>query len=73
MFTRRRSGASSRSATSDDKWVKVDLTKLSSERLVDLQLNRNDWYVRHARRILQERGPDPTVHARLKRILQREP
>ena len=41
--------------------------------LVDLQLHRNDWYVRHARRILQERGPDPKVHARLKRILQDEP
>ena len=56
-----------------DKWVKVDLTKLSSERLVELQLNRNDWYVRHARRILQERGPDPTVHARLKQILRENP
>ncbi len=56
-----------------DKWVKVDLTKLSSERLVELQLNRNDWYVQHARRILQERGPDPAVHARLKQILSENP
>jgi hypothetical protein len=53
--------------------VKVDLQKESSERLVDLQLHRNDWYVRHARRILQERGPDPKVHARLKAILQTNP
>jgi hypothetical protein len=52
-----------------DRWVKVDLQKMSSEALVDLQLNRNDFYVRHARRILQERGPDAAVHARLKRIL----
>ena len=44
-----------------------------SERLVELQLHRNDWYVRHARRILQERGPDPKVHARLKAILQTNP
>ena len=43
----------------NDKWVKVDLQKLSSDQLVELQLNRNDWYVRHARRILQERGPGP--------------
>ena len=57
----------------NDKWVKVDLQKLSSERLVELQLNRNDWYVRHARRILQERGPDPAVHAALKRILRDNP
>ena len=53
-----------------DRWVQVDLRKQSSTALVDLQLNRNDWYVRHARRILQERGPDPAVHARLKGILQ---
>jgi putative membrane-bound dehydrogenase-like protein len=57
----------------NDRWVRVDLRKESSERLVDLQLHRNDWYVRHARRILQERGPDPKVHARLKRILQENP
>ena len=42
-------------------------------KLVELQLQRNDWYVRHARRILQERGPDPAVHAALKRILRDNP
>ena len=57
----------------NDTWVQVDLAKRSSEQLVDLQLHRNDWYVRHARRILQERGPDPNVHARLKRILHENP
>jgi HEAT repeat protein len=57
----------------NDRWAKVDLQKLSSERLVELQLDRNDWYVRHARRILQERGPDPAVHAALKRILRDNP
>jgi putative membrane-bound dehydrogenase-like protein len=57
----------------NDRWVQADLQKLSSEALVDLQLNRNDWYVRRARRILQERGPDPNVHARLKRILHENP
>jgi putative membrane-bound dehydrogenase-like protein len=57
----------------NDKWVKADLQKLSSEKLVELQLNRNDWYVRHARRILQERGADPTVHAALKRMLREHP
>jgi putative membrane-bound dehydrogenase-like protein len=56
-----------------DRWVNVDLQKLSSEALVDLQLNRNDWYVRHARRILQERGPDPKAQARLKVILRDNP
>jgi putative membrane-bound dehydrogenase-like protein len=56
-----------------DRWVQVDLQKLGSDALVDFQLHRNDWYVRHARRILQERGPDPKVHARLKEILKTNP
>ena len=34
----------------------VDLAKMSDEELVELQLHENDWYVRHARRLLQERG-----------------
>ena len=57
----------------NDRPAKVDLAAMSSERLVETQLNRNDWYVRHARRILQERGPNPAVHAQLKRILQSNP
>ncbi len=36
--------------------VDVNLQKLSDEELVDLQLNKNEWYARHARRILQERA-----------------
>ena len=56
-----------------DRWVKVDLSRESSEKLVDLQLHQNDWYVRHARRLLQERGSDPKVHARLRTILQTNP
>ena len=53
--------------------MKVDLQKLSSAELVQLQLNRNDWYVRHARRLLQERGPDAKVHAALKTMLRDNP
>ena len=56
-----------------DRWTTVDLAALPSEKLVDLQLHRNDWYVRHARRLLQERGADAKVHARLKHILQTNP
>lgn len=40
----------------DAKPVKVDLAKMSDAELVDLQLHKNDWYVRHARRLLQERA-----------------
>lgn len=34
----------------------VDLTKLSDAELVDLQLHKNDYFCRNARRILQERA-----------------
>ena len=53
----------------DDQWVQVDLQQMTGAELVALQLHQNDWYVRHARRILHERGPDPQTHAALKRIL----
>lgn len=33
----------------------LDLPRLSNSELVDLQLHKNDWLVRHARRLLQER------------------
>ncbi len=32
------------------------LAKLTNDELVKLQLHKNDWYVRHARRLLQERN-----------------
>ncbi len=38
------------------KPVQVDLAKKSDMELAQLQLHRNDWYVRHARRLLQERA-----------------
>lgn len=53
----------------NDKWVQVDLSKASDMDLVNYQLNGNDWYVRQARTILQERGPNKKVHKALKDIL----
>jgi putative membrane-bound dehydrogenase-like protein len=54
------------------KPVKVNLAKLSDMELVKLQLNNNDWYVRHARRHLQERAAagklGGNVHAELTKI-----
>ena len=54
----------------------LDLSKLSDAELVALQLQKNDWYVRHARRLLQERaaaGRDMTaVHAALHKIFDAE-
>ena len=35
---------------------KGDLAKLSDAELVKLQTHKNDWFVRHARRLLQERA-----------------
>jgi putative membrane-bound dehydrogenase-like protein len=37
------------------KPVQVDLTKKNDQELVELLDSKNEWYVRHARRILQER------------------
>jgi putative membrane-bound dehydrogenase-like protein len=36
--------------------LRTDLRKLSTGDLVKLMLHRNDWFVRHARKVLQERG-----------------
>ncbi len=38
------------------KATPVNLDKLSDEELVKLQLHKNEWYVRTARRVLQERA-----------------
>jgi putative membrane-bound dehydrogenase-like protein len=50
-----------------------DLAKLSDEELVKLQRHPNDWFVRHARRLLQERAAAGTLaketHGQLRAIL----
>lgn len=52
--------------------IEVAIERASNEELVSLQLHRNDWFVRHARRLLQERahgGADmTTVHTALRRL-----
>jgi putative membrane-bound dehydrogenase-like protein len=52
----------------------IDLVKLSNDELVKLQRHKNDWYVRHSRRLLQERhaaGADMTlVHQQLHKLFQ---
>jgi putative heme-binding domain-containing protein len=40
----------------EPKQVKVDLAKLSDKKLAELQMHKNDWYVRRARVLLQERA-----------------
>ncbi len=69
----RTNGRVYRIAPAGTKVPKVDLAKAKSDELVKLQLHENDWYVRAARRLLQERGPDPAVHAALAKILRENP
>lgn len=57
----------------NDKWVQVDLAKASDKELVNYQLHPNEWYVRQARTLLQERGPNKKVHRALKEILAKNP
>ncbi len=56
-----------------DEFVRINLKEKSSLELVEYQLHTNEWYVRHARRILHERGPDEEVHKALKKILDENP
>jgi putative membrane-bound dehydrogenase-like protein len=50
---------------------RVDLSKLTDDELVQLQLHKNDWYVQQARRILQHRalGRPTLANANLQRQL----
>jgi putative membrane-bound dehydrogenase-like protein len=54
-----------------------DLAKLSDSELVQRQLHKNDWHVRHSRRILQERATAgklaPETNAQLLKILDSHP
>ena len=65
----RRNGRIYKIVHGDAKQAPVNLAKMSDAELVQLQLHRNDWFVRHARRLLQERGPKPEVHRALTEML----
>ncbi len=68
-FTDRSNGRLYKIVTDAVKPRKVDLGKASDAELVAMQLDPNDWYVRHARRLLQERGAKPETTAALEKIL----
>ncbi len=68
-YTDRSNGRMYKIATAAVKPVKVDLAKLSDAELVAHHLNANEWYVRHARRLLQERGANAATTAALEEIL----
>lgn len=51
--------------------VVIDLDKWSDLELAEAMLRENDWYVRHARRILQERAAEREIDvAAVKRLLE---
>ncbi len=55
----------------------LNIASLSDAELVKLQLHKNDWWVRHARRVLQERAIagklDPTTVPALRKMLSLNP
>jgi putative membrane-bound dehydrogenase-like protein len=51
----------------------VDLSRQSSQELVNLHTHANEWYVRGARRLLQERGLDDGARAALASVFTSHP
>ncbi len=72
-FTDRSNGRIYKITTDSVKPVKVDLAKATEAELIAHQLNPNDWFVRHARRILQERGLSAEGVATLEKMLFENP
>lgn len=72
-YTDRSNGRIYKISHESAKPVQVNLQAASDAELVQYQLHANDWYVRHARRILAERGANPAVHAALAKILAENP
>jgi glucose/arabinose dehydrogenase len=68
-YTDRSNGRIYKVTTDSVKPVQVDLAKASDAELVKYQLHQNEWYVRHARRLLQERGLQPGSVTALEDIL----
>jgi len=54
--TRRETGRIFKVTYGKPTFSPVDIASLNNDELVDLQLHKNDWHVRHARRVLQERS-----------------
>jgi putative heme-binding domain-containing protein len=55
------------------RYKAVNLARETSEALVALQSSPNEWHARHARRILQERGPDAEAAQMLAELRQKTP
>ena len=59
------------------KKADTDVARLDDAALVELQLHRNDWFVQHARRVLQERAAvgklSDSVEPALRKVLGENP
>ncbi len=75
--TRRETGRIYRLTYGTHKTPPVDVTSKSNRELAELQLHKNDWFVRHARRLLQERSAAgdgmPEVKERLANVFHQHP
>ena len=63
--TRKETGRIYRITFGETKLPPVDMSKKSNTELVELQRHENDWRVRHARRILQERAVKGNVDEKI--------
>lgn len=54
--TRRETGRIFKITYGTPTFSPVDIASLSDDQLIQLHLHRNEWHVRHARRVLQERA-----------------
>lgn len=68
-FTDRSNGRMYKIVTDAVKPCRMDLGEASDAELVNMQLDRNDWLVRHSRRLLQERGATQETTKALEKIL----
>ena len=75
--TRRETGRIFKMTYGKPTFAPVNIASLTDSELVNLQLHRNDWHVRHARRVLQERaaqGNDMShIHAALLAQFHQQP
>jgi len=75
--TRRETGRIFKIAYGEVESPPVNIGELDDEELVELQRHANDWYVRHARRVLQERAAAgrnlSEVHRKLREMFRSHP
>jgi putative membrane-bound dehydrogenase-like protein len=55
------------------KHAAVDLANGSDDKLVDAQQSTNEWYARHARTVLRDRGLQAPIRTRLATMMRRSP